>query len=213
MEREAIRAVRVEVADGVEVVVHERADAEAVLAAAVEGAAVDPYAAILWPTAVAVARELVGRVGPGERVVDVGAGTGLCALTAARMGAEAVALDHDVGALELIREAAAAQGVAVTTSPFDLLGPEPLPAADVVVFADLLYEPELARATARRAWEAVRGGARVAVGDPGRFARAEFVRESSRLGLAVEFRDVSVRLPGERLPSVVGVAWMAEEPR
>lgn len=208
MEHEAIRAVRIELGDGVEVVVHERADADAVLAAAVEGAAVDPYAAILWPAAVAVARELVGRVRPDERVLDVGAGTGLCALAAARLGAEAVALDHDVGALELIRAAAAVQGVGVRTSAFDLLGPEALPAADVVAFADLLYEAELARATARRAWEAVRGGARVVVGDPGRFTRAEFVREASRLGLAVEFRDVTVRLPGERLPSVVGVAWI-----
>lgn len=213
MERATIREVAVEVADGLEVVIHERADVDDVLAAAAEGEEVDPYSAILWPTALAAARELVGRVRPGDRVVDAGAGTGLCALTAARLGATSLALDHDVGALERIRSAAAAQGLEVAAARFDLFGPEPLPAANVVVFADLFYETTLAQAVARRVAEAVGQGAHVLVGDPGRVGRPEFERELARLGLAADFRDVEVRLPGERRASVVGVAWIPGEPR
>lgn len=211
--RATIREVTVEVASGLELLVHEHADVDEVLAAAAGGAAVDPYAAILWPTALAVARELVGRVGAGVRVVDAGAGTGLCALTAARLGATSLALDHDVGALERIRGAAAAQGLEVATARFELFGPDPLPAADVVVFADVLYEVALARAVAGRVAEAVNRGARVVVGDPGRVGRPEFERELSRLGVNASFRDVEVRLPGERRASVVGVAWIPGEPQ
>ncbi|HEX6940966.1 MAG TPA: hypothetical protein VF158_16225 [Longimicrobiales bacterium] len=209
--KERARAVTVEVAAGFEVTVYERADADAVIAAAIEDPGVDPYAAVLWPAAVAVARELVGRVGPGDRVVELGAGTGLCALTAARLGAASLAADHDAAALDRIARAAELQGVAVEVLRFDVCGPAPLPPGDVVVLADLLYEAELARAAARRVVEAVERGARVVVGDPGRVGRPEFVRALARRGLDVDFRNVEVRLPGERFASTVGVAWMRRD--
>ena len=46
-----------------------------------------------------------------------------------------------------------------------------------------------------------------------RTLRPEFERELSRLGVNASFRDVEVRLPGERRASVVGVAWIPGEPQ
>ncbi|MBX6366186.1 MAG: methyltransferase domain-containing protein, partial [Gemmatimonadetes bacterium] len=146
--------------------------------------------------------------GAGERVLDLGAGTGLSARTAARRGARATALDHDPLALELVAAAAALQGLAVEARRFDLAGDEPLPPADTVVLADVLYEPALARAAARRVAEAVARGARALVGDPGRLARAEFVATLRAAGLDVAFDEVTAAVPGERTPATVALAWI-----
>ena len=42
----------------------------------------DPYCAVLWPSALAVARHVCGDV-RGKRVLELGTGTGLCSLAAA----------------------------------------------------------------------------------------------------------------------------------
>jgi predicted nicotinamide N-methyase len=209
-----VRPVTLEVATGIRVTVLEAADADDLLAAALEDdAGLDPYAGVLWPTALAVARALVDDVSSGDRVVDLGAGTGLAGLTAARLGARVVALDHDPFALRLIDRAAALQGLEVETRRFDLHGAEPLPPADVVVLADILYEPALARSAARRAAEAAAAGARVIVGDPGRLSRAEFLHALALLGHAPEFVETRVRLPGDPVATTVGIARLGGRPR
>lgn len=202
-----VRPVTVEVAPGLRVSVLEAADADEQLAATLRDGT-DLYAGILWPTAVAAARALAARVAAGERVLDLGAGTGLSALAAARRGAHAVALDHDPFALELVSAAAALQGLALEARRFDLAGDEPLPPADTVVLADVLYEPALARAAAGRVAEALARGARALVGDPGRLARAEFVAALRAEGLDVAFEEMTVELPGDPLPATVGLAWI-----
>jgi len=199
--------LEVEVAPGLTVTVFQAGDPEHVLDDAVSAGS-DPYAAIVWPAALAVARELPGRVRAGERVLDLGAGTGLCALTAARLGARACALDHEPSALRAIACAAALQALAVETSHFDLFGPEPLPPGDLAVLADVLYEPALARAAAARTAEMLLRGGRVVVGDPARIGRAAFVEALAAGGIPVHFEERSVRVPGESSDSRVGVAWL-----
>ena len=199
--------VEVEVAPGCTVTVYRASDADRVLLGALERGA-DPYAAVLWPAAVAVARELPGRVRAGEAVLDLGAGTGLCALTAARLGARAHALDHDRGALAAVRRAAARQGLVVAVSRFDLAGADPLPPGELAMLADVLYEPELARAAAARVAEMLRRGGRAVVGDPGRIGRAVFAAALAAEGVPVEFEDRLVRVPGEEAATRVGVAWL-----
>lgn len=206
------RAVTVEVAPGMSVTVLEAADADAVLASALDRGA-DPYAAIVWPAAIAAAQRLAGRVHAGDRVLDLGAGTGLCALTAARLGARATALDHDPAALSLLEAAAALQELRVEIRRFDLAGPERLPPADLVVLADVLYERPLALVAAGRALEALRHGAGVLVSDPDRVGRTEFVGHLAAAGVPVSFEEVTVTVPGESAPARVGVAWIALDSR
>ena len=70
----------------------------------------------------------------------------------------------------------------------------PLPPADLVVAADIMYEPVTGRAMARRAVEALQGGSRVLVGDsPGRAGRPAFLQELNELGVKGEFVAVSGR--------------------
>jgi predicted nicotinamide N-methyase len=183
----------------------EAADADALLEETVAGEG-NPYAAILWPSAIAVAARLVTVATRGEHVLDIAAGTGLIALTAAKLGCRATALDHDPFARALVAESAALQKLRVRVHDFDVRSAEPLPRADVVVMADLLYEPDLARTAATRAREAVDAGARVIIGDPARYGRAEFDRALSTLGVRAVFDDVVVRVPGESQPARVGVA-------
>jgi predicted nicotinamide N-methyase len=201
-----VRRVDVHVAAGLVVPVLE-ADAEVVLEESVQGTD-DACAATLWPTAIAAASRLPDIVRAGMHVLDIGAGTGVVALTAARLGARATALVYDEFCRAMIARAAEMDEVEVEVRDWDVAGEDALPQGDVVVFADLLYEPTLARAAARRTLEALAFGGTVLVSDPGRFARTEFVRVLATAGVDVSFDDVLVRPPGDAHPARVAVALL-----
>jgi ribosomal protein L11 methyltransferase len=77
--------------------------------------------------------ELLLATEPGGALCDWGAGTGVLAIAAARLGfAPVVAVEVDPGALEVIRSNAAANGVAVETKWLNL-GATPAPWAPTVV--------------------------------------------------------------------------------
>lgn len=191
---------------GVSVTCLEIADVDTLLERAIDEGAPPPYGAVLWASGVALARRLVELDAlQGRAVVDVGAGVGLCSLVAARLGATVVALDHDAVARELLAEAARRQGLVVETRDFDVYGAEPLPEGDVVVFADLLYETPLARATARRVLEASRRGSDVLVGDPERIGRDDLLTDLRAGGVDARFEPVLVDVPGDERPQRVGV--------
>lgn len=62
------------------------------------------------------------RVERGERVLEVGCGSGLAALSAARRGARVLASDLNPYALRMVREEAAARGLRVDVARADLFG-------------------------------------------------------------------------------------------
>jgi predicted nicotinamide N-methyase len=162
-------------APGGPLVLFETADADADLDEAITTSSPAPYGRVLWSSAPCVAQVVAGLQLHGARVLELGCGTGLVSLVAARLGATVLATDVDGGALLAVETAAAAARVTLSTAHFDILGDAPLPAADVVVAADLIYENALATALARRTLEGHDRGATIVIGDPGRVFRERFL--------------------------------------
>lgn len=129
-----------------------------------------PYWAFAWAGGQALARYVLDNPAAvvGKSIVDIGAGSGLVAIAAARAGARSVlAFDLDPLAVVAISLNAATNGVGVSASSQDVLGGPP-PEADVLLVGDLFYERELASRVLALIDEAVHGGAAVLVGDPRR---------------------------------------------
>jgi predicted nicotinamide N-methyase len=128
-----------------------------------------PFWASAWAGGLAVARLLLDepeRVA-GRSVLDLGSGSGLCAIAAALAGATVTAADVDELSLVAVELNAAANGVPVTTVQRDLLAEEP-PAFDVVLAGDVCYERTMSERAVGWLRRARRGGAEVLLGDPGR---------------------------------------------
>ncbi len=129
-----------------------------------------PYWAFAWSGGLAIAhylREHPGTV-TGRRVLDVGSGSGLCAIAALQAGAvAATSADVDAFAVAAIERNARANGVRIAIVRGDLLDREP-PDVDVILAGDVAYEA----AFAARAFDWLRTarerGIDIIVGDPGR---------------------------------------------
>lgn len=159
----------------------------------------DPYGVVLWPAAQVVANIIATLPAiHGATVLELGAGTGLCSLTALRCGAKHVfATDYRSEPLELLREAACVlpDGASerLETSLFDIKADQELPtcSADYLVAADLLYQKSTSISLARRCVEALRvpppnvpnACREVLVGDLGRPGRQAFLDELVRQGV------------------------------
>jgi predicted nicotinamide N-methyase len=134
------------------------------------GPALDPpFWASAWAGGQAVARFLLdepGRVA-GRTLLDLGSGSGLCAIAAALAGASVTAADVDEVAMAAIGVNAAANAVRVQAVRRDLLDDEP-PAVDVVVAGDVCYERSMSERALAWLRLARDRGADVLLGDPGR---------------------------------------------
>jgi predicted nicotinamide N-methyase len=104
-----------------------------------------PYWAFAWAGGQALARYILDNpdVVRGKRVLDIGAGSGLVALAAARCGAAHVlAADIDAHACAAIRLNAAANGCNVAVTEDDVIGTRG--DWEVILVGDLFYERPLA---------------------------------------------------------------------
>ena len=134
-----------------------------------------PFWATAWGGGQAVARYVLDapETVAGRRVLDLGSGSGLVAIAAAKAGASVVvANDIDPYAPAAIRANARANGVHVVPVLTDLLDLAPDEArgiqADVVLAGDAFYSDQLADRVLRFLLDAARRDAVVLVGDPGR---------------------------------------------
>lgn len=129
-----------------------------------------PYWAELWPAATALAEALPEVA--GLRIVELGCGLGVPSLVAAAKGADVTATDWAADAIELLRQNAKRNGLAVDAVVHDWR--EPFDARfDLALAADVLYE----RRNVEPLLERLRELAPMAmVGLAGRPYEAEFVR-------------------------------------
>ena len=167
----------------------------------------DPYGSVLWPAASAVANHLLATkaaksdkdIGQ-QTLLELGTGTGLVALAAARAGyGRVIATDYETVPLKLLQYSAAKlNGEEDLNSRIEMAKLDicdfdnPLPDADIVCAADIMYEPKTGRATAHRTVEALKRGSRVVIGcSPGRPGRPAFLDELKKLvpGIVAEFVD------------------------
>jgi predicted nicotinamide N-methyase len=134
-----------------------------------------PYWAELWPSGLALAREVARRELRGVKVLELGCGLGLPSLAAAARGADVLATDWAEGATELLRRNAERNGVFLRVARVRWSEPEPLLRAapwDLVLGADLLYE---ARNAEQLAELLPRLGGEVLLAEPGRPYAKEFL--------------------------------------
>lgn len=143
-----------------------------------------PYWAYRWAGGTVLARyfldhpETVSR----RRVLDLGAGSGIVGIAAAKAGAsDVIAADTDPFATAASRLNADVNGVSLT-AVIDDLTVAPPPAVDVVAVGDLFYERDLATRVTAFLDRCLAAGLKVLVGDPG---RAFLPR--SRLRLVAEY--------------------------
>jgi predicted nicotinamide N-methyase len=108
-----------------------------------------PYWLHLWTGSRALARIVAERDDwAGRRVADVGCGLGLAGLVAARLGARAVLIDHIHEALRAARANARLNDCHVEVVQADLLRSGVRGRFDVVLLADVTYDPALQKALA-----------------------------------------------------------------
>jgi predicted nicotinamide N-methyase len=129
-----------------------------------------PYWGFAWPGGLALAHHLVAypELVAGRRVLDLGAGSGLCGIVARRTGAAAVTgVDVDPIARAAAALNARANEVELTISGRDVLA-DPPAGIDVVLAGDVSYEESMAARI--HAWlrSAADAGLLVLIGDPGR---------------------------------------------
>jgi predicted nicotinamide N-methyase len=114
------------------------------------GAGWPPYWAFAWPGGQALARYILDHpaIVRGKSVLDVGAGSGIASIASAMSGAaRTVAADPDPLAAMAMAINARHNKVEFEVAVEDLLASEP--EADLVLIADLVYEPELATRVTR----------------------------------------------------------------
>lgn len=127
-----------------------------------------PYWAFAWPGGQAMARHILDAPAlvRGQRIADIGAGSGIASIAAARSGAAHVlAVDVDPLAAEAISLNATLNDVAAIIEPSisDCLGD--LLEVDLILISDLVYEPELAVRVGAFIERAIAAGLPVLIGD------------------------------------------------
>ena len=129
-----------------------------------------PFWAFAWTGGLGIARYLAEHPDEvaGRRVVDVGSGSGLCAIVAARSGASSVrAFDIDPLSEAAVALNARINRVHVGFTRIDPLSAPP-PACDVILAGDVCYEQTMGGRMIEWLRAAALRGTRVLIGDPGR---------------------------------------------
>lgn len=129
-----------------------------------------PYWAYAWAGGLALARHVLNHPDTvkGKRVIDLGAGSGLVAISASVAGAaHVVASDIDACAAAAISVNARENAVALDIELKDLTEARP-PEVDIVLVGDLFYDRKVASKIAAFLKRCAAADISILVGDPGR---------------------------------------------
>ena len=140
-----------------------------------------PYWAELWPSGVALARDVSSRALRGARTLELGCGLALPSIAAALSGGRVVATDWSQAAIELAERNAERAGAEIETLVCDWLHPDELLARgpwDLVLASDVLYERRNAHALARLLPRLVGSAGEILLADPGRAQAAAFFEQA-----------------------------------
>lgn len=141
------------------------------------------------------AAQSVGRGLGGLRVLELGAGAGLCSMVAALCGASVLATDGVADAVTLCALSAAsnglpAEGGAVKTGVLDWFKTESVPKAefDLVIGSDILFFRGCVSPVAAAINQALRPGGVALISDPCRASTHDFCSKLAEHGLHVRLR-------------------------
>jgi predicted nicotinamide N-methyase len=129
-----------------------------------------PYWAHYWAGGLALARYVLDNptVVAGRRVVDLGAGSGLVGIAAAKAGArEVVAAEVDRYAVAALKLNIKLNGVSISVVHGDLTDRAP-PETDVILVGDLFYAADLSERVTAFLDRCSKSGIRALIGDPWR---------------------------------------------
>jgi predicted nicotinamide N-methyase len=158
-----------------------------------------PYWADVWPSSVALARHVRAMSGAGRSLLELGCGVGLVASAALRAGFDVTVSDYYEDALVFARiNGLANSGVEPHALVLDWRQlPTHIPAYDLVVAADVLYERPYGAIVATTIATTLAEGGRALIADPGRVGTSAFFDALHDVGLKhVGATVVSVPLNG-----------------
>ncbi|RFB80558.1 class I SAM-dependent methyltransferase [Methylovirgula sp. 4M-Z18] len=165
-----------------------------------------PYWAYVWGGGLVLAHYVRDHpeVVAGRKVLDLGTGSGLVAIAAAKAGAgEVVAADIDKYAMTAAALNAALNDATMAIIQGDMLDGPP-PAVDLILIGDLFYAPELAERVLPFLDRCLNAHVDVLIGDPW---RADLPR--SRLQLVAEYPIVDFGTSARAEPQMAGVFVVA----
>lgn len=128
-----------------------------------------PYWAYQWAGGLALAHHFntYPKTVIGRRVLDLGAGSGLVAIAAAKSGATVSAAEIDLNGLAAIALNAETNGIALHIVDIDIEGPAPL-GFDLIAAGDIFYSPDVANRMLPFLLRCAAAGIDILIGDPDR---------------------------------------------
>lgn len=159
-----------------------------------------PYWADLWGASSVLAAHVCSFDGAGQAAIELGCGLGLPSLAAALAGYDVLATDYyEEATLFARRNAVINLGRDIGARHLDWTAiPDDLPRFDLVLAADVLYEPRYSALVSNAVVRSLAPDGMALVADPGRIALEGFRDACTALGATVTTRCV---VPHEDGPS------------